>query len=403
MYLILALLISLIILSPQKEGLSLPVRLEDLIVIILLYYFLIKYKFKLKIDKVFKKIVFSFILFIVINFLALGYSIIEGYQGSIRDINTIFLYIKSLIFLLGGYLICYSLKEINNNKVILIFCIAIFISSFLAIVQYYDIAGLRDAAYFLYDDGSYKISRAIGAIGNPNYAAYYHGLGFLILLTYETNSIKAAVTKFALTSILFVSVVITYSRTGILALLISWIFFLFSNKKFKELSVGLLIGLLIVLYYLDDLVEGTRFEIILSGEGGGTISNFGNRSDSIWSSKFEQFFMNPLIGSGPQKETLSTTTFNSTLYDNSYLLLLVTSGIIGFTAYFYIFYKVIYHEIFGIKSNKYIYKGVLTTICLYTLLFYLTVDLVWNVKFVSYFYLLIGFYMRYMFIQSRSE
>lgn len=399
MYLILALFISLIILFPQKVGLSLPVSLEDLIIIIFLFTFLIKHKFKLKTDKIFKKIVFSFVLFIIVNFLSLGYAVIEGYQGSIRDVNTIFLYIKSLIFLLGGYLIRDSLKKINNNTIIFIFCAAIFVSSLLAIVQYYDIAGLRDAAYFLYDDGSYKISRAIGAIGNPNYAAYYHGLAFLLLLTYETNSIKTVMVKVFLISILLTSVVITYSRTGILALLISWAIFLLINKKYKNLLIGLVIGLVIVVYYIDDLVEGTRFGIILAGEGGGTVTNFGNRSDAIWSSKFDKFFANPLIGSGPQKEALSDTAFNTTLYDNSYLLLLVTSGLIGFIAYFYIFYKIIYYDIFKLESNK--YKGILTTICLYTMLFYLTVDLVWNVKFISYFYILIGFYMRHIVSETK--
>lgn len=403
MYLILTLLVTLIILSPQTESLSIPVRPEDLIIIIILFYLLVKYKFKIRIDSVFKKVMIAFIFFIALNFVSLSYAIIEGYQGGIRDINTILLYIKSLFFMLGGYLIRESLGKVKNNTVIYIFCMPILVSSLLAIFQYYDIVGLRDAAYFLYDDGSYRLSRAIGAIGNPNYAAYYHGLAIILFLTYKTNSVKGFLIKSLLLIMLFVSVVITYSRTGILGLLLSCLFFLTINKMYKTLSIGLGAALIIILYYIDGLIEGTRFGIILSGDDGGTITNFGNRADLIWSSKFERFFEHPIIGSGPGKETLSTTVFDATVYDNSYLLLLVTSGVVGFIAYFSIFYRIIYFDVFKEKFNKEKYRGMLATVCLYTLLFYLTVDLIWNVKFISYFYMLIGFYMCHTFLERQAK
>lgn len=395
-------LVAVIILTPQLEGFNLPIRLEDIIILLSLLLILVSTRFKLFFDKNFKNIIAVFLIFICINFLSLSYAVFQGYQSNIRDYNTLLLYVKSIVFLISGYLIRQRLTKISHNRIVIYFTTPILVSSILALIQYYDIAGLRNLAYSFYDDGSYKLSRAIGAMGNPNYAAYYHGLAFLLLLSLNITSSRFRIIKPLLLTLTFVSVILTFSRTGLIAVLMAGTFYLVINRKIGVLITGMLAFYLTILIYLDQLIKGTRFEIILSDQNS-SVTDFGGRSDLIWSMRIEQFFLHPFIGSGPSKNTASNTIFGSTIYDNTYILLLVTCGTLGFISYLYIIIKVIIEDLS--TPHKYLsYKNekikIISTICVYTLLFFFTVDLIWNIKFVSYFYLLIGFYMSHIYYEK---
>lgn len=400
---LISILVLVIILTPQFKGISLPIRLEDIVAVLFLLSALLTRNFKINIDKNFRIIIILFLAFICINFLSLSSAVFQGYQSNIRDYNTILLYVKSIIFLISGYLIRQKLVNVSGNQIIFFFTAPLITSSILALVQYFDIAGLQEIAYSFYDDGSYKLSRAIGAMGNPNYAAYYHGVAFLLLLAYKPSVRKFNIIKFLLLALTFLSVMVTFSRTGLIALLISWLFYLIINKKIKNLIAIIFLFFIIVIVYLDKIIKGTRFEIILSNSESSPISSFGGRTDLIWQSRFEQFLLHPFIGSGPGKNSISNTIFGSAIYDNTYILLLVTSGAFGLILYTFIMFKFISYDLFRqtrLLSNRQKDIKIISTIGLYTLLFFFTVDLVWNVKFVSYFYLLFGLYMSHIYHQN---
>lgn len=401
---LLVIITSLIILLPSIVQLPIPIRIEDIIIFSFMLLYSITMHFKYNIDRDFKKIIVIFILFVFINYLAYSFSVFEGYPASIKDINTILLYLKALTYMISGYILGSLILSKKNHSVELAFFAPIFVSSIIALVQYFEIGSLNKFINLLYNSDSNNYVRAVGTLGNPNYAAYFHGIALILIMSYNLTSLKNYLLKYAMLAIVFLSIIVTFSRTGILAALISIVLMLFFNRRYKSI-IGVMIGALIIVnYYLSSLIEGTRFQRIAEGSSGGSISNFGNRTNLIWSHRLQQFLDNPIIGLGPRKEDISTTIFSNTLFDNTYLLLLVTSGATGLLIYLLFFYKVFTKDYLAVKhKNKQTksYTGVLCTLIVYNLIYFLTVDLVWSDKYNSFFYLLIGFYLYKSHLDSK--
>ena len=394
---LLPIITSIIIILPGVNIAGLPLRAEDFIVILILIFAISKTGGKLFEGHGYKTIITIFSLFIFSNFLSLFFSLFRGYNAGFNDINTVFLYVKSLLFLITGFYIGNTLFKQNANYILYSFLGGIVLSSLLSIVQYFDFGGLGTVSYLLYGDErniEYGIIRAIGTLGNPNYASYFHTLGFIIALNLKSITIRVRTIKYLLLILFATSVILTFSRTGLFVLILAWFFTLLLQGKMKYiLSLAFVFGIIIT-SYIDVIFKGTRFSLIMSGDSGGTISDFGNRSNLIWEHRLASFFDYPLFGIGPAKNQISGTVFGATIYDNAYLLLLITSGLVGIFLYLLWMYK--YSKFFIKRRSKddSISNSILP-ITATTLLFFITTDMVWSIHYVGYFYLLIGVFYSY--------
>ncbi len=393
------LLISIMILTLPGFVLGgVPLRLEDFIVIFLLIYFIVYHKGSLLIDKGFNFLLILFLLFIFSNFLSLFLAVLNGYDIIFQDINTIFLYLKSVVFLFCGYMLGVKLTKVKLNSIYFILSFGIVLSCVASIIQYFNIMGLGERLYVIYGKEErivYGIQRAIGTLNNPNYAAYFHVIGFIFVLNIKAVDGRSILYKYIFLFFMILGTLLTFSRTGLISLVIAWFLVLFLHKKIR--GVIYLLASLIILYGCAHfLIKGTRFEELLLSEHGGDLSNFGRRSDLIWQQKIEQFYEYPLLGKGPSKNEISDTIFSVTIYDNVFLLLLLTSGIIGFLLYMTFNLRTLF-LFFKYRSRFPYVVCAIVPIMIVTFIFFITTDLIWNIKFIGFYYLVVGMFYSYIF------
>src|SRR5690606_1398035 len=116
----------------------------------------------------------------------------------------------------------------------------IIISCLLTVVQYFDLMGLGVKTYLIYgneDRIEYGISRAIGTLGNPNYASYFHIIGFILALNIHIKSGSDKILKIIFLVITFLGVILTFSRTGFLSLFLVWSMVLLFKNKIRQLFI----------------------------------------------------------------------------------------------------------------------------------------------------------------------
>lgn len=400
---ILPIVMTVIIILPGFNLAGFPIKFEDFLILGVLLYTFNERKGNFFFEKDFSRLILLFFLFIISNFISLLIAVIEGYNYTFQDINTILLYFKSCVFLIGGYFIGSKLRGASTNYLLYSLVFGLVISSTLSIIQYFDVGGLGRETYLLYAGESrilYGVTRAVGALNNPNYASYFHSIGFILALNIQTVGRKATILKYTLLVIAFLGVILAFSRTGIFVLLLVWFITLLLQGKIKKVFSIAFALVITVVFYFDTIFKNSRFGQILDSGGAGNISNLGNRSNLIWKHKLQIFYEHPLLGIGPAKNEISGTSFGATIYDNVYLLLLVTTGLIGFTLYLLLFYNMSKPFI----QNKLRYNIISNTIIpifILTLLFFMTTDLVWSIQFVAYFHLIVGVF--YSYSQSSQD
>lgn len=376
---------------PTFNFIGIPIRIEDFLIIWMLIAFGNEIKMK---DKHFTLLIKFLIIFIFFNLVSISIYKLEGYNISFRDLNTVLLYLKSMVVLYVGYIMARKFEYTSDNSILLPICIVLGLSSLVAMVQYFDLLNMGREMYLIYgneDHIKYGVTRAVGTLSNPNHAAYYHGVGFVLSLNLFAQTKWGKFLKYILVLFCLLGVLLTFSRTGMAALFIVWFAVLILQKKVKAVVAISMMLLVIYVFFIDKIVEGTRFAIILQQDSMG-LTSFGNRSTLIWNIRLEDFFIHPFFGIGPAKSLESGTIYGSTIYDNTYFLLLITSGLVGFVFYtLFIFSSLIYF----IKNNigqasrlNIAYIGVL----IFTLVFFISTDLIWDIKFVSFFYLMLGIF-----------
>jgi hypothetical protein len=339
------------------------------------------------------KLIRLLLLFCISSALSLVfYSISTGYAIVSQDINSLFSLVKiSLVFYISLWLGSKS-KFKDANQLILILSGGLFISSILSIIQYLDIGGLGSYIFLLYgkeESMQYGISRSIGSIGNPNYAAFFHIIGLISL--FSLNVKKYYIIYYTAIVLVVLSTILTFSRTGLIALLFVSFISLVYKKKYKALIMLYTLGVLVVIPNINYFISNTRYAII-----GGNNDTFdvtlNGRTDMIWSQKLQFFFENILLGIGSAKNenAIGNNLFAFTVFDNSYLYLLVTAGIIGVIIYFSFIYVEL--TLFIEKKNYLSFNVKHFVILLHTnvLIFFITTDLIKNIYFISYFYFIIG-------------
>ncbi|MEH6748179.1 MAG: O-antigen ligase family protein [Maribacter arcticus] len=391
---IIAIIILSIFLVPTFNIGGLPIRFEDLIFISILF------SFKKQPDLKNLRIFYIILIFLTaFSLLSLFIQILKGYIPVLGDINSLFSLVRNIVIFYAGSLIGNNLK-IKSENLIKILSIGFFISAIASLIQYFDLGGIGQELFLIYGkekELEYGLSRAIGTLGNPNYAAFFQVNAFIALLVLKRNKSVNSIVSIILLLIIITSVFVTFSRTGLICIILLFLFNLLLEKKYLSLAL-----ISFVVFATSPIISslsrntryGSLFESTSSGNGT-DIFTLNGRIDGIWMEKFDRFINNPLLGIGSAKGLRSNTEFDIITFDNSFLYIIVTSGIIGFFLYFIFYYNII--KIFTRKIRSYEESIIIYILLLHVniLVFYFTTDLIIVVEFTTFYFFTVGIFLNH--------
>ncbi|MGB6839099.1 MAG: O-antigen ligase family protein, partial [Microgenomates group bacterium] len=221
-------------------------------------------------------------------------------------------------------------KEILFNSLILItFAVAVF-----GWLQYFLYPDVRNFVVWGWDDHLYRL---FSTFLDPGFASIILVFGFLAGLTKYLHS-KSRLLLIVLV-ILLGAAVFTYSRAGYLALAGGLFTLAFLKKRLKQFFLVLGTILLIIILLPRPSGEGVKLERTFS-----IYSRLGNYSETL-----EIIQKSPLLGVGfnnmclAREKYLKDADFSShscSGSDSSLLLVLATTGIVGFLIFSTLIYKV---------------------------------------------------------------
>lgn len=379
-------IILIIFLLPTFNVAGIPIRFEDLFFIGIILSFP-----TLNTPKA-KPLITILVLIVVAYCITFCIQIFSGYSPIIQDMNTIFSMVRNIVIFYAALKLGQSM-DIDINSLLLILSCGFFISSFISIIQFHNIGGLGIKTYLLFGKESgirYGINRTVGTVGNPNYAAFFQICGLIGILSLErmSNFYRTFVLPI-LVAITVWSVYVTFSRTGLISLILIFLGYLVIRKKYKLL---LFISFVVImsLPLLGEMLNGSRYEQVANNSS--ELLTLNGRVNAIWSKKLEAFYDSPVWGISASEAAHSNTSFNNAIFDNSFLYLLIISGLVG----------LIINLAFNIKILTYFKKANNCNLFLYIALlhinifiFYLTTDLIKGVLFTSFYFLVTGVFITY--------
>jgi len=227
----------------------------------------------------------------------------------------------------------FSTKKIRSQLKISLANLLIYVSlasAGLGIIQYLFLPDTRFLKFSGWDDHYYRL---IAGFADPGFSAIIFLLGLILIL----NKFKKNLKNILYIILLTISLLLTYSRSAYLALL----FALFTLSIIKKNYKVIIISSLIVLISLPLLPrpggDGVKLERVFS---------IFNRVDNF-KQGIDIFRQSPVFGIGfntlrYQKQKLGftsedwQTSHSASGLDSSLLLVLATTGILGFTAYLYL-------------------------------------------------------------------
>lgn len=289
--------------------------------VFILIEFMLCYKYMkyLKIINAFIYLSITLIVSTVINYLFMDASIVTG---------DIFEILKPIIYLIMFYSI-YTAVNVNEESKKYLSIILLFLFVILALImilQYLEI-GIAEklATYSLTEERieEFQGNRSVGTIGNPNAAGAI--INFGIILAYSIDFKKFKIIKYITLVILSLAVVITGSRTALIALILIYLTILIKDyKKILKINPIYIITAIIIFnfYIISDLLNHSisdRFELNEQ-----SMQSFQDRLEA-WDMTLALSLDNIIFGYGPNKGGFDL----SSNVDNEIVLVLYRTGIIG--------------------------------------------------------------------------
>lgn len=291
-------------------------------VIWLIKYKLIPLKYIIKFNKY---------LFVFTGVLLLSFLISLNQYSQSRNLFAVLYLIRLLLYLFYFIYCSYTLKKNAHllsvvKRGVLLFAIITAIASF---GQYFFYSNLRNLSYLGWDPHQYRI---FGLFFDTSVAASIFGLGTLYLLKPQ----KKIWSKVGITISLILGL-LTYSRAYYLAILS--VLILFFVKKRKYVWIGLLFGGAVISYFMLPRPQGEGVNLLR------TFSIESRKADDEKALKI--FVKNPLLGIGynhinkevGEGDEERPANHASASYHSSYLIILVTTGIIGLICFVLMVYK----------------------------------------------------------------
>lgn len=379
---------------PTYNIAGIPIRVEDLVLISILVFQ--KSGGVKKEDKRFITILY---LLPIISLLSIFIQILKGYVPVLGDLNSIFSLIRNIIIFYAGFILGPRIK-VKPEKLLLGLSIGFLICALASIIQYYNLGGVGNQLFLVYaeEEGlKFGLSRAVGTTGNPNYAAFFQINAFIIFLLIKPKNNFLKVLNLLLLTLLVISVYVTFSRTGLICIILLLLSWLVIHKKYIIL---LLIGFftLASLPFIAEASENTRFQTLFTPDkydANGNVFTLNGRIDGIWGQKLQYFFDNPILGISSAKGLRSNTNFEIVTFDNSFIYMMVTGGLLGFLLHMIFHYRLVTRFWkTGRLIDSYFFNFLLL-IHLNIAVFYFTTDLIKMVQFTTFYFFMTGILLTY--------
>ncbi len=321
---------------------DLSIKLIDIGVILLAAYwvsFIIKNFKKIKINK---ETSVPILIFFAVALLSL---LLNARFLSINELFVSSLYLVRWIAYASIILI---IAMFDNSFKKIVIKLLMFIGILIVVLgytQYLFYPNLRNLYDLGWDEHLYRL---FSTFLDPNFAGAFFVLYFLFVLNILIISLKKQARFFSLfigliSLFTLIAIFLTYSRSALLMLIVGSFIFLFLN-------IRILFAILIVIIFLLTTIflpkayktEGTNFFRIASSE-----ARIGSAKQAI-----EIFKEDPLFGVGFNAYRYAKNRHGFTFgnweeshadagTDNSFLFLLATTGVTGFIAYLYMWFKII--------------------------------------------------------------
>lgn len=264
--------------------------------------------------------VFIFLGFLIGTFIArISYfSLFENVAGSLYLLRLVF-YFLVFIYVLYEYRTDRSNK--TNRNVNIVFNISAGFVIVFSLIQYFLYPNFRNLLYLGWDPHWYRL---VGTFFEPPVAGAIFGLLFLYYFFQNKVLAGNAIFRFVMLGIFTVFIFFTYSRTTYLAFLLTIILYLFKQKLGKTV-VPLVIGFFVLLFLLPKpFGESVNLLRVFSVES--------RLQDDMQAIQTWQKF--PLAGIGYNriryvKNVDNKTSHAASGYSSSFVIILVTGGIVG--------------------------------------------------------------------------
>ena len=279
---------------------------------------------------------------------------------NIQHLSLIYFLISALYLLRWAmYLsLFFVVKEFDKQFKNVISYLLLFSGTVIAIigfVQYFFYPSLRNLYYLGWDEHLYRM---FSSFFDPNFAGSFFVLLFILILglIYKFIKKKKQTYAFSLAILEFfvlLAIYLTYSRSALIMLVISFSTFLFLIKKWK-LIIFALIGLLLMIFIIPKSFQTEGTNLLRSFS-----SNQRVQSSQI---ALKIFQSSPVFGVGfnayryaQNKIGLDNETWQITHSgagtDNSFLFVLATTGIVGLIAYIYFIFNIFVLAKTNLKNN----------------------------------------------------
>ncbi|WP_173915247.1 O-antigen ligase [Halobacillus sp. Marseille-Q1614] len=269
-------------------------------------------------------------------------------SSSLRVMLGIFLYVTFYI-IMKGILQMFQKSELENglaNAGLLFNVGSLFLYVWGIKSNGFSLLGDGVIRYGVWFDRDYP--RLIGLIEDPNYFVFYNTIFFTFYLcNRDSRKNKIGLLLCLITSVL------TFSRGGLLILMVIFMVYFFLNKPANQwrlfLSTSFFLGLIVMVgqamsFRVMDILQN-RFEDFSNDGGSGRFE--------LWGRAWEFFLSNPLFGIGAS----NFADYNAFHYGddlvvhNTFLEVLTESGIIGLFVYGLFVFTVLY-QIFQAKFHQ---------------------------------------------------
>lgn len=372
-----------------------PIRVEDIFFIGIMLFYREKTIPLLRAPQT-RTLLIVLILYLITSLVSFFLSVFDGYSPVQQDFNSLFNLIRILIIFCSGVVLGKHLKLTTKNLLIIL-SLGAFFSAAISLVQYYNLLGLGKTFYIAYGDKKFisdGVGRAIGSLGNPNYASFFQLIGFIVLLILEwPKSTVFKLVRLIFLGLLFLSVFVTFSRTGLITILLVLVTYFYLKGKLK-LVFFCILTLFIIAINMSSLFSETRYSSIINKRGSVDMTLNG-RVNLIWQEKIVSFLENPIWGEGTREGAKSKTLFSVVTFDNGFLYLLVANGIVGTIIYisFFFFQLKFFDRLKKTKLHELYLFIILFNLS--TLIYFVTTDMPKAVIFMTYFYFMIGLLTTY--------
>lgn len=348
---VLGLIITLAIVTGQLVKLPLGsggATLADLVVIIFCIFGLFQSKLKLKSPPLFIR---AGLLFCLVALLSLALTPLQLTPS--EYLISFFYTLRFFIYILFGWLLfakAHMSLNVDINKILIVSGLSL---SAIGLWQFIFLPDLAFLAYFGWDPHFY---RTASTFFDPNFLGAYLTLTLLLIsqniLHFKTNK------RNILFIIVYLTLMITFSRSSYGMFLISFLALSFFKKSAKLAFMAIILFCLLLL----------SFQIYIKAVNQVTPLDRGQTASyrfTTWQQGFEIFSKNPILGVGFNAYNFALRQYKlgdgqflagkgSTTNDSSLVHIASTTGILGLSAYLFFLYSLCKHW----KKNPCLAAGV---------------------------------------------